>query len=77
MYVKSFGEQKGGSSEPPRTPLPTGLHSVVLVGAQSFPLLIVSGWSTSRVSILGPLDLFLVYINGDTHALDHHKSTLD
>ena len=49
-------------------------HSVVLVGAQSIniPLLTVSG-ALERVSILVPLDLFLVYINGDTHALDHQK----
>ena len=47
-------------------------HSVVLVGAQSISLLTVSG-TLERVSILGPLDLFLVYINGDTHALDHQK----
>ena len=62
---------------PLEPPLPTGLHSVVLVGAQSIPLLIFSGVPQLRVSILGLLDLFLVYISGDTHALDHHKSTLD
>ena len=26
VYIKSFGGQKGGSSELPRTPLPTGLY---------------------------------------------------
>ena len=40
VYIKSFGGQKGGSLEPPRTPLPTGLvmlsHSPTIATVKTY-----------------------------------------